>query len=117
VEPKAAAPGQLRIGAKLVKRVAASSAVAHFVGFEAFTAIHLELTPQALCCRLLRRLKSELLKHALISDSLTALVNPIAWKSIIPDCSYIPLLRVVTDNHLTIIRLIPDRGYIPTVTL
>jgi hypothetical protein len=117
VKPKAAAPAQLGIGAKPVKWAVASSAVAHFVGFEAFTTIHLGLTLQASCCRLLRRLKSELLKHALISDSLAALVNPIAWKLITPDRSYISQLRVVTDNHLTIFRLTPDRSYIPTVTL
>jgi hypothetical protein len=117
VEPKAATPGQLRIGAKPVKRAAASSAVAHFVGFEAFTTIHLGLTLRALCCRLLRRLKSELLKHALISGSLAALVNPIAWRSITLDRSYIPQLRVVTDNHLIVFRLTPDRSYISTITL
>src|SRR6266508_405356 len=40
-------------------------AVAHFVGFGSFTTALLGLTPQASCFRLLRRLKSKLLKHAL----------------------------------------------------
>src|SRR5262247_2553681 len=35
-------------------------AVAHFVGFESSITTLLGLTPQALCCRLLRRLKAEL---------------------------------------------------------
>jgi hypothetical protein len=52
-------PGQVRSGAEPVKRAAASSAVAHFVGFEYFTTIHLGLAPQAICCRLLRRLIRE----------------------------------------------------------
>jgi hypothetical protein len=52
-----------------VKRAAALMAVAHFVGFGSFTTALLELTLQALCCRLLRRLKSELLKIE-TSDSL-----------------------------------------------
>src|SRR5262249_23025193 len=34
-----------------------ASTVAHFVGFVSFTIASLGLTPQALCCRLLRRLK------------------------------------------------------------
>jgi hypothetical protein len=42
-------------------------AVAHFVGFGSFNTALLELTLQALCYRLLRRLKSKLLKQALSS--------------------------------------------------
>jgi hypothetical protein len=38
-------------------------AVAHFVGSDRFVAVLLGLTPQALCCRLLRRLKAKVLKH------------------------------------------------------
>src|SRR5215470_8854957 len=38
-------------------------AVAHFVGSDLFTIFFLGLTPQALCCRLLRRLKAKVLKH------------------------------------------------------
>jgi len=41
-----------------VKRAAAFLAVAHSVGFGAPTTVLLGLTPQALCCRLLRRLKT-----------------------------------------------------------
>ncbi len=41
-------------------------AVAHFVGSDRFAAALLGLTPQALCCRLLRRLKAKVLKHKLM---------------------------------------------------
>ncbi|HVI70468.1 MAG TPA: hypothetical protein VM656_03155, partial [Pyrinomonadaceae bacterium] len=34
-----------------------------FVGSDLFTIFLLGLTPQALCCRLLRRLKAKVLKH------------------------------------------------------
>jgi len=54
-------PGQVWSAIKPVKRAAAFIAVAHFVGFGSFTTALLELTLQALCCRLLRRLKSKLL--------------------------------------------------------
>jgi hypothetical protein len=40
--------------------------LAHFVGSLTLTATDLGLTPQALCCRRLRRLKPSLLKHALL---------------------------------------------------
>jgi hypothetical protein len=51
VEPKAATPGQVSSAIKPVKRAAAFTAVAHFVGFGSFTTVLLGLTPQALCCR------------------------------------------------------------------
>jgi hypothetical protein len=46
-----------------VKRAADSSAVARFTGCGCFTNALLGLTSQALCFRLLRRLKTKVLKH------------------------------------------------------
>jgi hypothetical protein len=59
-------PGKVRKAIKPTKWAAALRTVAHFVGFERFTNDPLGRKPQALCCRLLRRLKSQLSKHALM---------------------------------------------------
>jgi hypothetical protein len=64
-EAEGETPGKVWKAIKPEERAAAFRTVAHFVGFECFTNDPLGLTPQALCCRLLRRLRSELLKHAL----------------------------------------------------
>src|SRR6266542_1169097 len=62
VEPKA--EPQDRFGARSSAWNGGQAlAVAHGVGVDRFAAALLRLTPQALCCRLLRRLKAKVLKH------------------------------------------------------
>src|SRR6266540_524752 len=89
VEPKA--EPQVRFGAPS-RNGRQPLAVAHFVGSDRFAAALLGLTPQALCCRLLRRLKATVLKHKISSNLVYRVLST-------PLTKYLATSASVFDNY------------------